>query len=52
MRRFSFTTLAMIMMAVFANPSSDPQKYAADFSAPAAAAMLSGVADSPASSNS
>lgn len=50
--RFSFTTLAMVMMAILSNPGADGQRYSADFSASAAAAMLSGVADSPASANS
>lgn len=49
MRRFSFTTLAMVLMAVLVHPSNDSNRYAADFSAPAAAAMLSGAADGPAS---
>ena len=49
MRRFSFTTLAMVLMAVLVHPSNDRNRYAADFSAPAAAAMLSGAADGPAS---
>ncbi|GAA4714171.1 hypothetical protein H9L13_04475 [Sphingomonas lutea] len=50
MRRFSFTTLAMVMMAILANPDSDPQRFDADLS-PAAAAMMSGATDSSASAN-
>ena len=48
MRRFSFTTLAMVLMAVLIHPSNDSTRYAADFSASAAAAMISGAADGPA----
>ena len=49
MRRFNFTTLAMVLMAVLVHPHTDTNRYAADFSAPAVAAMMSGVADGPAS---
>ena len=51
MRRFSFTTLAMVLMAVLTQPSSDNDRYAANFSASASAAMLGSVADGPASVN-
>lgn len=49
--RFSFTTAAMVLMALLATPGNDSQRFDADFSAPAAAAMTSAVADSPASVN-
>jgi len=49
MRRFSFTTLAMVLMALITHPSSDNERYAANFSAAASAAMLGSVADGPAS---
>ena len=50
--RFSFTTLALVMMAILTNPGTDDPRYAADLSAPAAAALASSVASGPVSSNS
>ena len=51
MRRFSFTTLAMVLMAILTHPGSDNERYAANFSTAASATMLGSVADGPASTN-